>query len=169
MCQIQHLLSCLGSHTHFNLKTQMYMCGDFRKRQTEYLVMGVVTFMFAHLEFPMCWNPCLTFSFGQWSYLLSSLNQHDVLRRREGHSSKVMCHEEISTLSKSSLLQINKKWNWFMHNKSLLCYAMFSWLISFTNHSFTAYDLKTAGNLYKNMGLLLRFCFFLSTNSPVTC
>ena len=36
----------------------------FSEKQTEYSVMGVVTFMFAHLEFPMCWNPCFAFSFG---------------------------------------------------------------------------------------------------------
>lgn len=141
----------------------------FSKKQTEYSVIGVVIFLFMHLEFPMRWNPCFTFSFGQQSYLPNNLNQHDVLRRRGGHSPKVMCHEEISTLSQSGLFQINKKWKWFMHNKSLLSCTVFSWLISFANHNFSAYDLSTAGILYKNMGSLSGLCLFLLMNSPVTC
>jgi hypothetical protein len=45
-----------------------------------------------------------------------------------------------------------------MYNKSLLGNVVFSWLISFTNHSSTASDLKAAGILYKNMGLLSWLC-----------
>lgn len=121
---------------------------------------GVVTSVFMHLEFPVCWNLCFIFFFfcaGQQSHLPRNHYQHEVLR--SGSSLPAMWQEEFSTLSQSSSFQINKNVEVVHHNKSLKGHAVFSRLISLSNYSSTASDLKTAGILHVNTVLLSALCF----------
>lgn len=125
---------------------------------TQLSIQGVVTSLFTHLEFPVCWNLCFIFCTGQQSRLPRNHYQYEVLRH--GCSLPAMWQEEFSTLSQSSSFQINKKkMEVVHHNKSLLGHAVFSWLISLGNYSATASDLKTAGILYVSTVLLSALCF----------
>lgn len=137
-------------HFYFSFWKLPCSCVDFLN--TMLSIRSVITFLFIHFEFPMCWNVCFILCRGQ----LYHHYQHDA--RRRAHSLPAMWQEEFSTLSQSKSFQINKEMKVLHANKSLLGFAVFSWLISPSNHSSPASDLKAAGILSVNTCLLSALC-----------